>query len=205
MYLPAYFSETDLQKLVELVELNPLIDLITSQNNELIISQLPVLISITNDLIVLRGHWARANPQSISSGHATILVRGPNHYISPTWYPDKAKAARVPTWNYASAQLRGQLRRFDDEKSLAQIVTDLATHFETKFQSDWKFDFENPKERSQLRGIVGFEFIAEKIEMKFKLSQNHPLVNQISIARNLEKIGAENAVLISRMIRAKLS
>ncbi|WP_251274429.1 FMN-binding negative transcriptional regulator, partial [Enterobacter hormaechei] len=74
------------------------------------------------DQIELRGHWARANPQSRHSGAAKVLVDGPHGYVSASWYPDKEPAARVPTWNYAAAELRGQLQTFDDADALAELV-----------------------------------------------------------------------------------
>ena len=43
-------------------------------------------------------------------GEALVIVRGPDAYISPAWYPSKAEHGRVvPTWNYVTAHVYGRL------------------------------------------------------------------------------------------------
>ena len=49
----------------------------------------------------LLGHVARNNDQwrKPAQGESLAIVRGPDAYVSPSWYPDKLEQARVPTWN----------------------------------------------------------------------------------------------------------
>src|SRR5215472_1606526 len=52
----------------------------------------------------LIGHFPRANPQVDAlrrDGRALVLFQGPDAYVSPSWFGDRAQA---PTWNYAAAQ-----------------------------------------------------------------------------------------------------
>ncbi len=63
----------------------------------------------------------------------------------------------------------------------------LGRHFEAGVGGDWRFDFDNPRERSQLRGIIGFRFVVARIEMKFKPSQNHPAANIAAVIAALER------------------
>ncbi len=53
---------------------------------------------------VLRGHVARANPvwRDVANGSPALAIfQGPDHYITPSWYPGKAEHGKVvPTWNY---------------------------------------------------------------------------------------------------------
>jgi transcriptional regulator len=65
----------------------------------------------------LRGHLARNNDQWRRRvvGEALVIVRGPDAYISPAWYPSKAEHGRVvPTWNYITAHVYGRLAVHDD-------------------------------------------------------------------------------------------
>src|SRR4249919_2320752 len=140
MYTPRHFAETDLAALDQLALAHPFATLITIADGEPFISHVPVLYRRDADGILLRGHWSRANPQWRHGGEARVIFHGPHTYLSPGWYPDKESAARVPTWNYAVAHLRGPLEIIDDDAGLAQIVTDLSDINETRIGSDWQFD-----------------------------------------------------------------
>jgi transcriptional regulator len=111
----------------------------------------------------------------------------------------------VPTWNYAVAHLYGNLERFNDSVALGNLVAHLAAKFETAVGSDWRFEPEREDHISQLRGIVGFRFVPERIELKFKLNQNHPIANINSAALALERQGGSSQLEIANLMRARLS
>jgi len=186
MYTPRAFVETDLAALDGLIAHDPFVTVITTPDGLPDVSHLPVLYRREGEQVTLEGHWARPNRQ-VAGGPALVIVHGPHAYVSASWYPDKAAAARVPTWNYAVAHLYGTLQPFDDETALADLVDRLSQHFEAGVGGDWRFDFDNPRERSQLRGIIGFRFVVERVEMKFKLSQNHPAANVAAVIDALER------------------
>src|SRR5262249_38661771 len=77
----------------------------------------------------LRGHLARANPQWTRYSHepgALVVFRGPQHYVSPNWYPSKQEHGKVvPTWNYIIVEAHGRLRTVEDRDWLLRLVTDL--------------------------------------------------------------------------------
>ena len=182
MYRPRAFVETDLAQLDALVAADPFITLVTTgEDGTPFVSHLPVLYRREGDAVRIEGHWAKPNPQARHAGEALLIVHGPHAYVSPGWYPDKEAAGRVPTWNYAVAHLRGRLETFDDEASLGDLVSRLSDRFEAGVGSDWAFEPEREQHRSLLRGIVGFRLVPDRIEMKFKLSQNHPLANRRSV------------------------
>ena len=110
----------------------------------------------------------------------------------------------MPTWNYAVAQLRGRLEAFDDEASLAEFVARLSRHFELANGSDWEFDPNDDRQHALLRGIVGFRFVPERIEMKFKLSQNHPLANRHAVIEALAQRDDADARAVAALMRATL-
>lgn len=203
MYQPAAFIETDLSALDALIERDNFVTVITVRDGEPVVSQLPVLYRRDDDRIELRGHWARPNPQARHAGPATVLVHGPHAYVSPSWYPDKEAEARVPTWNYAVAHLKGTLETFDDEASLGVIVDGLSRQHETRVDRDWRFEPERDDHRIQLRGIIGFRFRVDHVALKFKLNQNHPVANRLAVAAQLEQQAREASHEIAALMRAR--
>ncbi len=204
MYLPRAFAETDLASLDALVQADPFVTLITiGSDGAPLVSHIPILYRRDGSEVLIEGHWAKPNPQSQHGDEALIVVHGPHAYVSPSWYPDKESAARVPTWNYAIAHLRGRLERFDDEASLADVVSRLSDRFEASVGSDWRFEPERQDHRSQLRGIVGFRLVPSSIEMKFKLSQNHPEANRVAVAAALQTQRNADSKAVAAMMRSR--
>jgi transcriptional regulator len=204
MYAPRHFATTDLAMLDGLAASHPFATLITIEDGAPFVSHLPVLYWRSGEDVVLRGHWARANPQCRHGGEAKLILHGPQAYVSPSWYPDKESAARVPTWNYAVAHLWGPLRIIEDEVGLASIVSALSERFEAAAGSDWRFEYEREEQRRQLRGIVGFELRPARIELKAKLSQNHPEANRRSVAAALSR-GDEQQRAVAAMMSENLT
>ena len=99
------------------------------------------------DGILIEGHWAKPNPQAGHAGPATLLVNGPHAYVSPGWYPDKVAQARVPTWNYAAAELRGVLEPVTDPDALVAMLDALSTHYEGTVGGDWDLLPIEPRQR----------------------------------------------------------
>jgi len=205
MYTPKYFSETDLLELDRLVEWDGFATLVTVIDGQSSVTHLPVVYERNEDKVVFRGHWAKPNPQWQGSEDALLIIHGPNAYISPSWYPDKESANRVPTWNYAVAHIRGRLEVRHEEKDLADIVTDLTNIHEASIGSDWEFEPDTREEhRKQLKGIVAFRLEAKEIAIKMKLSQNHPEANIKSVIEQLPKTDQRNAQIISELMRERL-
>jgi transcriptional regulator len=205
MYTPKYYAETDLAELDRLVARDPFATLMTTADGAPFVSHLPVLYRRDGDEVVFRGHWARPNPQWRHGGEALLIVHGPHAYISPGWYPDKETAARVPTWNYAVAHVHGELRISEDLDELAAIVGELSRRHEAAVGSDWRFEPDRDAHRVQLKGIVGFSLRAQRIELKFKLNQNHPEANVRAAAEKLPESGQRHGAEIATLMLEKLA
>jgi len=204
MYLPRAFAETDLVHLDALLDADPFVTLITTDDEGApCVSHIPVLYRRDGDGVLVEGHWARPNPQARHGGDAMMIVHGPHAYVSPSWYPDKEAEARVPTWNYAVAHLHGPLERFDDEVGLADLITRLSNRFEALASSDWAFEPEREAHRTQLRGIVGFRFVPQRIELKFKLNQNHPQANRRAVIDALLQQDNGEARAVADLMRVR--
>ena len=162
---------------------------------------MPVLYRRDGERIELRGHWARANPQSRRAGAAKVLVDGPHGYVSASWYPDKESAARVPTWNYAAAELRGQLQTFDETDALAELVGAISDRFEASVGQAWQFDAARTEHGPELRAIIGFRFQVEHVQLKLKLSQNHPEANQQAVIAALDALATPPSQELAQWMR----
>lgn len=205
MYTPSAFVETDLAELDRLIARDAFVTLVTVDDDAPAVSHLPVLYAREGDRIVIEGHWAKPNPQARHAGPALLIVHGPHAYVSPGWYADKEEAARVPTWNYAVAHLHGVLETTEDTGTLASIVDRLSRVNEARVGNDWRFEHDRDDHVRQLRGIVGFRFDVERVELKFKLSQNHPVANVEGAAAALQRLGGEDNTLVSELMLERLT
>lgn len=204
LYLPRAFDMRELASLDTLAAAYPFAMLCTVHDGEPFVSHVPVLYRRDGDRIAITGHLARPNPQAGRSARGVVVLRGPQAYVSPGWYVDKAEQARVPTWNYVVAHLSGAIEWFDDAAMLGDLVARLGDVHETVAGGGWRFDMENPAEWAQLRGIVGFRVAVDRVEFKAKLSQNHPEANRRAVVAKLDASPDADAREIASWMRATL-
>jgi transcriptional regulator len=80
----------------------------------------------------------------------------------------------VPTWNYAVVHAHGRARLMD-EAELHELVIELSNAYESGRPKPWRAgDLPAAYASSMLQHITGFEVEVERLEGKFKLSQNRP-------------------------------
>ena len=199
MYIPEQFIEEDFKKIIDLVKNNPFGMLITEYEGYPCISHLPFLIeSNTGSYGKLIGHVARDNSQwkSLTETESVIVVfNGAHGYVSPTLYSTPG----VPTWNYAVVHLHGKPTVIEDSAGVENILEKLTTRFESNKPNPWKLNF--PIEKSKLlQMIVGFEVDIQKIEGKFKLSQNRKPQEQQNIINELGKSNHNGDIELSKFM-----
>lgn len=203
MYLPRRFAETDLAELDALFARDAFVTLVSSDaEGRPVASHLPVLYARRDSRIDIHGHWARPNPQSRHTGPALLIVHGPHAYISPSWY--SAPQDRVPTWNYAVAHLGGRLHASEDIEELRRIVSALSAHYESAIGSDWLPAHGHPQFEPELRGIIGFRFEVESIQLKFKLNQHHPAIDVEGAITGLRGGGAPLQQEVADLMQSRL-
>jgi transcriptional regulator len=157
-------------------------DLVTMTEGGLLATFLPLLyVPDVGRLGALRGHLARKNDQWRESvvGEALVIVHGEDAYIHPGWYPTKAEHGRVvPTWNYTTAHVYGDLAVHDDPDWVDANVRALTARQEHGRAQPWSVD-DAPEafHTGQLRAIVGVEVLISRVEAKFKMSQNQQPAN----------------------------
>jgi len=187
MYSPTSFRVVDLAQLHDLIDQSPLATLVTAGEQGLLASHLPVLLERhAENRGTLHGHFARANPQwrDLAQGAEVLAVfNGASAYVSPGYYPSKARDHKaVPTWNYVAVHAWGTAEMFDEPSRLRELVAKLSDHHERDQPHPWSLD-DAPADYldAMLRAIVGFSLPIERIEGKWKLSQNQPSDNRTGV------------------------
>ena len=207
MYLPAQFNETRTEVLHTLMRARPLATLVTPSDSGLVANHLPMqTLDEPAPLGTLRGHIARANPlwRDYRGGQALAIFHGPQAYISPSFYPSKAKTGEVvPTWNYAVVHAAGTLRFIEDVKWLRSLVAALTEHHEKPRSQPWNID-DAPAEYidNMLKHIVGFEFSIQSLTGKWKVSQNRSPADRQGVIRNLQNADDADSHEIAAMLAA---
>jgi len=178
MYVPAHFAMRD-SEVRELLTHHGAADLVTATTSGLTATLLPFVYDPTvGGQGALLGHLARNNDQWRQQviGEALVIVRGPDAYVSPSWYASKAEHGRVvPTWNYVTAHVYGRLVVHDDPDWVDALVRRLTDRHEAGNPRPWSVD-DAPTSfvAGQLRAIVGVELVISRVDAKAKLSQNRP-------------------------------
>lgn len=177
MYLPTDFKESRLPVLHTLMSAHPLATLVAVTGDGIVANHIPLLLEAGGEHGALRGHIARANPlwkQLADGAEALAIFHGPEHYISPRWYPSKREHGQVvPTWNYAVVHARGALTWHHDEVWLRQLLEALTNRHESRFAEPWQVSDAPPEYlRKMLGAIVGFDIQLRELTGKWKASQN---------------------------------
>lgn len=194
MYLPEHFKSEDWDQMVTLIEDFSFGLLISIVENNLEISHIPFRIACRKPL-VLEGHVAVANPVSkqVFAGKRFTAVFSAEHaYISPTWYHTPGF---VPTWNYVAVHVAGEVKPIIDKSNLALLVEELADQFERDREDPWVPDYSH----EMLTQIVGFRMYVDRVDGKFKLSQNRSKNDREGLIRGLEDGSVADIALAKRM------
>jgi transcriptional regulator len=211
MYNPASFAETRPEILEAAMAAHPLATLVTIGSNGLEASHIPLLHYRTETGPgVLRGHLARANPQwrdHLPLNEALAIFSGPQHYVSPAWYPSKQEHGKVvPTWNYVVVHAHGSLRVRNEPEWLLENVCALSDVHESEREVPWRVADAPPEFiQNLLKAIVGVELTINRLEGKWKVSQNRPIADREGVVRSLETLDSPAASGMAELIKAKLN
>ncbi|HEY9133111.1 MAG TPA: FMN-binding negative transcriptional regulator [Dyella sp.] len=201
MYTPGAFAESRSEVLHALMRAHPFATAIVPRSEGVAVNHLPF------ELIdgKLCGHVARGNEMVACDGLQALLVfHGPQGYVSPNWYPSKRETGReVPTWNYAVVHVHGRLRVIDERKWLRGLLDALTSRHEADQPEPWRID-EAPADHIErlLGAIVGLQLDIDRIEGKYKLSQNHPADNRLGVIDGLCKRNAPGDAALADLMHA---
>jgi transcriptional regulator len=235
MYLPRHFTVTDLAQITAFVAAAQSADLVTFDGTKPVSTLLPVIWDWPEsaelaagaarsvgepgaevsgggqaDYGRLLGHIAIANDQwktAMPGAEALAIVRGPQAYISPSWYESKARHGRVvPTWNYEAVHLTGTIAFHQDPEWLRAFVTRLTRLHEGGREHPWAVTDAPPEYiDGQLRAIVGVELTITAIEAKQKLSQNRSELDREGVVAGLRGEPDPGSIAIADVMAAQLA
>jgi transcriptional regulator len=213
VYIPPHFAEERVDVLHQLIREHGLATLVTYGASGLIASHVPLVLDAshpTAEYGTLRGHLSRANQQwrdYAPEVQALAIFAGPQHYITPSWYPAKTEHGKVvPTWNYIVVHAYGRLETYDDRESLLANVEALTTQHEASRPEPWKVsDAPASYVDAQLKGIIGISLRIDRLEGKWKISQNRSAVDQASVAAALHETGTDTSIAMAAAMDAPVA
>lgn len=201
MYMPPAFREDRPEVLRALIRAHPLATLVTGGAGGLTANLVPFVLAATARGDVLRAHMAKANEQlaSLRKGEeALVIFQGPEAYITPSWYATKQEHGKVvPTWNYVVVQAWGTPQVVEAPEWLLDQIHELTQAQEAGRRDPWAVTDAPPDFiASQIEGVAGVEIAVDRIEGKWKASQNQPEANRQGVVRGLREVAAEDMARI---------
>lgn len=164
----------------------------------------------------------RSNPEldNVLEQEVLVVFTSPHHYVTPKFHTETKPLTGkvVPTWNYATAQAYGRARVYFDSKSdqisefLMRQLADLSYQSETKIMGytggdappDWKLS-EAPEQYIDLlkKNIIGIEITIDRLEGKFKMSQDKNPKDRQGIIQGFAGLQTEGASAVGAMIKER--
>jgi len=206
VYIPQHYEEQDPAALRALIEAYPLGAWVTPDDGGIVVNHIPFLIDAQRGAFgTLVGHVAKANPvwRSLTDEHESVVIfRGPEAYVSPSWYPSKAEHGKVvPTWNYAAVNAFGSARAIHEQAWLLGLVERLTAIHESRRAAPWKVsDAPSDYIARRLQAIVGIEIPIRRIEGKWKVSQNQSPADRQGIVAGLDAEAQAEPTAMARLV-----
>jgi transcriptional regulator len=208
MYIPEANKEDRLPVLHKFMEDQPFASLITVGSAGLFASHIPMVLEQNGAMGRLKGHISRANSQwrdHSSVVEALVIFSGPQHYITPMWYPEKQETGKVvPTWNYVVVHAYGHLKVIEDGEWLMAHLGSLTDIHEANSPVPWKVE-DAPADyiKSLAKGIVGLEIEIERLEGKWKVSQNRSERDRSGVASGLAELETAESLAMKALVERR--
>ena len=208
MYISQANKEERVSALHKLVEEQQFASLITTGSSGLFASHIPMVLEQNGGMGQLRGHISRANAQwrdYTPSVEALAIFSGPQHYITPNWYVEKQETGKVvPTWNYVVVHAYGYLKIIEDGEWLMAHLASLTKIHEAGSPVPWKIE-DAPADyvASLAKGIVGLEITIERLEGKWKVSQNRSEEDRNGVAKGLAELDTMESLEMKALVEKR--
>ncbi len=204
MYIPDHFAQDDRNLLIEVMRAESFALLTSiSDSGDPFVTHLPMIVKEHADGLIIEGHMARANPHwkyLEKAPRALIVFNGPHAYVSPSLYESKEN---VPTWNYMAIHAYGAVKIIQamPEKHAAQdrLIDALEPAYQPQFER-----LNATYLHGRMNAIVAFEMNVERLEGKFKLSQNRPLTDRQKVVQTLANGNDQQRAIATWMARVSL-
>jgi transcriptional regulator len=190
MYIPSFNKFENPQEVLAFMQHYSFATIITVMDGVPVATHLPFIVKYEDGKVMLRSHFAKANPQAKGSINQKVLVifTEPHAYVSPKHYE---QFESVPTWNYLAVHAYGQCVLIDGEEKKTALIAETIGYYDAGYAGQW--DQLSPKfKHGMLNGIVGFEIEVTDLQAKAKLSQNKTAHEQQSIIAELDRSANTN-------------
>ncbi|KAI1276582.1 transcriptional regulator PAI 2-type [Xylaria sp. FL0933] len=165
---------------------------------------------------------SQASAPIVLEEEVLVLFTSPSqHYVTPKFYTETKPSTGkvVPTWNYAAVQAYGRAKIYWDHKSdeskafLSKQISDLSEHAETSVmgytgaagkQGPWKVS-DAPERFVELlqTNIIGIEIQLERLEGKFKMSQEMSINDRHGVIEGFANLGTETGRAVSELVKER--
>ena len=208
MYIPRANQEDRIDVLHKLMADQPFASLITVGSSGLFASHIPMVLEQNGAMGRLKGHISRANTQwrdYSPTVEALAIFSGPQHYITPSWYLEKQETGKVvPTWNYVVVHAYGYLKVIEDREWLMAHLEKLTGIHEAESPVPWKIsDAPADYVASQIKGIVGLEMDIDRLEGKWKVSQNRSAEDRTGVAQGLGELNTTESRAMKALVEER--
>ncbi len=148
---------------------------------------------------VLVTHLMRNNPQAVEpiTGPALVILDIDDAYVSPSWYATNTDLPNVPTWDYITIHVTGEVRFTADPGAALEAARELTSRMEPPEVLEAVGE---EKLRAMARAIVRADIVVEKIQGKAKASQNRHPDDVSSLLAHLEHKGETELVKYLRQV-----
>ncbi len=185
LYEPRHFRVDDRALAVEIMLAHPFATLVSVLDGQPAITHLPLHVMHEGADLHLIGHIARANGHgaALDGQTATAIFDGGNAFISPSLY---ATREAVPTWNYIAVHVTGRVECMDDSEAKERVLKTLIDRHDVAYRAQWDDELSETYKERQKGAIIGLRLHAERVQAKFKLSQNRPAEDQRRVRAAME-------------------
>lgn len=200
MYIPEYHRIRNPADAFAFMQANPFAIVVSNDAGVPFATHIPVLACKTGEQICLRGHLAKANAHCrllAQEAETLVIFHGPHAYISPSLYES---AESVPTWNYAAVHAYGRATTITSLARLEDILSETIARFDAGYLAQWTAMRRELRDK-MLSQIVGFEMAVNRLEGKFKLSQNRSKKDQSRVIASLEASPDSTASAVARLMK----
>lgn len=161
------------------------------------------------------------NAQYLEEEVLVLFNAAAHHYVTPKFYTETKPSTGkvVPTWNYASAQVYGRAKIYFNAKSsetaafLSKQIEDLSWHAETSImgndgadgnQLPWKVS-DSPERYIELiqKSIVGIEIEIDRLEGKFKMSQEMGQGDRNGVIEGFRNLGSDVGLEMAQLVKER--
>lgn len=196
MYVPQHF-ELGQERTRALLSRPGVGNLVTVHASGPLATMVPFYLDEDRDALVT--HLVRNNPQACEpmTGPGMVLLDNADAYIAPSYYATNEHTPNIPTWDYVTVHVWGEVTIDPSPQRALEVAAHLATRME---REDVLTPVGQDKLERMARAIVAAEVSVERVQGKAKMSQNRHPDDVRSVIAAMESQGQDDIVRFLREV-----